>query len=222
MCGVVCRGGRRRRHGLRHAVQLAIILFVHGLAIPIGAALGGHAETNVVERLEKIGGDFVRAILVSHHRGDSHLPRKNGSAFFIGLRELRVEPFQDALRHARHMAKPRGCAQYQNVRAQHLVTQLRPLVAVPHVVPDTGMNVVVDAPDAFAVHAVVAQHFGQLVGEHFGAGVLARALQAAHQTQRAQWLLDNGHALAVPTIQLTKPVSHLTSSSGRTPSVSRP
>src|SRR5699024_9638150 len=79
--GGECRGGRR--HGGWRLVEILVVLGVHGLVVPVRAALRRDGEPDVVESLEGVGDDLVGAVLVAHHRHYSRLAEHRGTALVV-------------------------------------------------------------------------------------------------------------------------------------------
>src|ERR1700712_6027172 len=80
VCGVAGGGGGSGRGGLGNLVEVFVVGLAHRRAVPIGAALRGDGEADVVEGLKRLGDDVVRPVLVADDRDDGDLAEKDWPA----------------------------------------------------------------------------------------------------------------------------------------------
>ena len=149
--GEVRRVGRERLRGRGHRlgdlVEVVVVAAAHGHVVPVGAALRRDGEADVVQPLEQVGGDLVRAVLVADDGDDGDLAADDRAAGVVGLRQLAVQPLEHPLGDAAHVPDPGGRGDDQDVAGQHLLADRRPGVALAHVHLDAGLHVVVDDAD---------------------------------------------------------------------------
>jgi len=70
---------------------------VHGLAHPVCHPAGGDAESDVIEPLDKLGTDVVRAVVVANDGDDGHPIEGHHATPRVSLTEERVQPLEDSL-----------------------------------------------------------------------------------------------------------------------------
>src|SRR5579884_2122876 len=115
MCRVIGQRASRRPDLFGYFVEILVVDGVHGLAVPISHPTGRDGKTYVIERLEQVGTDLVRTILVAYYGDDRHFAVDPWPALLIGLRDLRIQTFECLLRDAGRMPKPDRSGDEQNI-----------------------------------------------------------------------------------------------------------
>jgi hypothetical protein len=135
------------------------------LVVPVGDGVGRQGEPDVVQGLEQDGADVVGAVLVADDRGDGDLAEGLQPALLVGLGQLGIQPFQDALRDAGVLAHPGRGGDQQDVGVHDLGADAGPGVPVAHVQLHTGLHIVVDDPHHLTGDLVLCEGLQQLFGE---------------------------------------------------------
>jgi len=103
---------------------------IHCFSHPIGNGVRGQREPDIVQSLVQLGRHVVRAILVADDSNRGSLSVRDHPALIVGFAHERIHPLERALAHTRGLTQPDWRSQDQNVSAEDLLTDHRPLVAL--------------------------------------------------------------------------------------------
>jgi hypothetical protein len=124
---------------------------------------------------------MVRAVLVAGDDDTRDAVVGHRSPLVVGLGDQRVHPLEHALRDARGLSQPGRGSDDEDLRREHALEDLRPLVAVALVAGDPGLDVEVGDADQVGVDARALQgvdhHARERLGVRLGGGGLERAVQ---------------------------------------------
>src|SRR5687768_9414580 len=79
-----------------------------------------------------------------------------------------VQSLDRALHHRRLNSPPDRCREYYDVGVEHLLENSRPLVALAHVAPGTGLDVVIGEANDLAGDVVRAETFDDHLAQRCG------------------------------------------------------
>jgi DNA-binding transcriptional LysR family regulator len=112
------------------------------------------------------------AVLVAGDQATADPPIVGVLALVVEQRRARIEALDHLLQHRAVVAEPDRPGKHQDVRAEHLLIQLRPRVADPavlgHVWPDTRRDVMINRPDQFDPLYLVSDQPHQRLEDHRG------------------------------------------------------
>ncbi len=84
------------------------------------------------------------AIFVADDGSHGNLAIREQPSLLILFGQLRIEPFKNSLTNAAEMSQPDRCRQNENVGRKHLLSDVRPVVAVTHVSLDPRLHIVIN------------------------------------------------------------------------------